>query len=332
MQSLIEYGTRIGPQWRNTHFYPLIPLVRESSPGILARELEQLAAWVVRVYATNVDGLTPVWEALLNAVQGHSIGSTPLQNPELYNVPVPANFSSSTLRPHSFRFANSCPILLNGFDPRVIEELIRILTNCLKQNFGTVFSRDLLIPRVLSCGQDPRILNNHIVVQGASNVKRLVPVLEGFGFTVTDLSRPGWLATDENSATLIKELEKLSLPPGFAVIMDLLGNATCRYEQFDGSTALPYKDLKGWHYAGNITVCPDNNFKQILTALTPIFLSAQNNLKVIFPPMPRCLTGGCCSDPGHSTNVREEVYGTALLDKLTALRGMVKKKSQRQWR
>jgi hypothetical protein len=325
-QNLIECCTRIGSRWRNIHYSPLIPLLRESGPGNLARELEQLASWIIRAYATNVDGLTGTWEALLNAVQGHSIGTAPLQNPEQLNVPLPANTCSYTLRPHNFRFSNSCPILLNGFDPRVIEELIWILMATLKQNFGTVFSPDHLVPRATTKGQDPRVLNNHIVVLGASNAKRLVPVLEGLGFTVTDLSRPGWLATDENIAALIQELQRLKLPPGFAVLMDLLGNATFRFEQFDGSTSLPYKDIKGWHYAGKITVCPDNNFKSILSALSPIFMSAQSNLKVIIPPMPRYLTGGCCANPGHGTNVHEEGYGIAMLDKLTYLRGQMKKK------
>jgi hypothetical protein len=242
-QNLIECGTRIGSRWRNIHFCPLIPTLRESGPRNFARELEQLASWVIRVYANNIDGLVSSWEALLNAVQGHSIGTAPLQNPELVNVPLPVNSCSSTLRPHCFRFANSCPILLNGFDPRVTEELIRILVACLKQNFGTVINPDKLVPRELSSSQIQRKLNNHVMVLGASNAKRLVLILESFGLTVTDLSWPGWLATEENIAALIKELEKLSLPPGFGVIMDLLGNATYRFEQFDGSTALPFRDV-----------------------------------------------------------------------------------------
>jgi hypothetical protein len=123
-------------------------------------------------------------------------------------------------------------------------------------------------------------------------------------------------------AALISEMEKLDLPPGFGVVMDLLGNATFRFEQFDGSTAQPYRDARGWHYAGKITVCPENNFKQILTALSPIFLSAQSNTKVIIPPMPRYISGGCCAHPSHSTNVRDEGYGIEILDKITALGGL----------
>jgi hypothetical protein len=206
--------------------------------------------------------------------------------------------------------------------------LIRILAGCLKQNFGTVICPDKLVTRENTSSQIPRNINNHIVVLGASNAKQLVPVLESFGLTVTDLSRPGWLATEENIAALTKELEKLSLPQGFGVVMDLLGNATYRFEQFDGSTALPYKDIKGWHYAGKITVCPDANFKLILSDLSPIFLSAQDNLKVIIPPMPRYLSGGCCSIPTHSTNVMDEGHSIAMLDKLTGLRVQMKKKLQ----
>jgi hypothetical protein len=255
-QNLIECGTRIGSRFRNVHYCPLIPILRESGPGNLARELEQLASWVIRVYANNIDGLVSSWEALLNTVQGHSIGPSPLQNPEIVSVPLPVSYSSSTLRPHSFRFANSYPILLNGFDPRVTEELIRILAGCLKQNFGTVICPDKLVPRENTSSQIPRNINNHIVVLGASNAKQLVPVLESFGLTVTDLSRPGWLATEDNIAALTKELEKLSLPQGFGVVTDLLGNATYRFEQFDESTALPYKLLSARMQISNLFFRP----------------------------------------------------------------------------
>jgi hypothetical protein len=122
------------------------------------------------------------------------------------------------------------------------------------------------------------------VVLGASNAKRLVPALVKNGFTVTDLSRPGWIATDDNIAALITELQKLDIPPGFGVVMDLLGNATYRFEQFDGSTAMPFKEGYKYHFAGKITVCPLANFKYILNLLSPIFLSAQSSLKIIFPP------------------------------------------------
>jgi hypothetical protein len=106
--------------------------------------------------------------------------------------------------------------------------------------------------------------------------------------------------------------------------MDLLGNVAYRYEQFDGSTAMPYKEGYRYHFAGKVTVCPDTNFKFILNLLSPIFLSAQENLKIIFPPMPRHLDTTCCKNPSHCTNVRDEGYAVGLLEKITHLRKIQK--------
>jgi hypothetical protein len=105
----------------------------------------------------------------------------------------------------------------------------------------------------------------------------------------------------------------------------LLSNSTYRYEQFDGTLALPYKE-GGWsyHLPGDITVCSDSNFKRILGQLQPILLSCQNVVKIIFPPMPRYLNGGCCGNPGHSTNISGDDFAFNLLNKITNLRGIQK--------
>jgi hypothetical protein len=89
---------------------------------------------------------------------------------------------------------------------------------------------------------------------------------------------------------------------------------------------MPFKEGYKYHFAGKITVCPLANFKYILNLLSPIFLSAQPSLKVIFPPMPRHLDTPCCGNPTHSTNVCDEGYDGGLLDKITGLR-----KTQKQF-
>jgi hypothetical protein len=279
----VDCGTRVGARWKNVHFCPLVPIMRESTPGSMAREIEKLASWVIRTYNNDIDGLTGSWEVLLHEIQGHSIGGGPVSNPESVMIPIPSTNKSSTLRPHCFRFLNSCPILLNGMDPRAIKEITRALVADLNRKFSVPINPDLLIQRDPIHSPVTKSFNNHIVVLGASNAKRLVPALQKHGFTVTDLSRPGWITTEENIDALIAEMRKLEFPLGFGVIMDLLGNATYRFEQFDGSAALPFKEGYKYHFAGKITVCPLANFKYILNLLSPIFLSAQPNLKVIFP-------------------------------------------------
>jgi hypothetical protein len=49
--------------------------------------------------------------------------------------------------------------------------------------------------------------------------------------------------------------------------MELFGNSTFRYRQFDGMIALPYKSQKGYHLPGKIRVSDNDSF--LRTALLP---------------------------------------------------------------
>jgi hypothetical protein len=303
-------------------------MLREATSGSFGRELEKLAAWVIRTYNNKTEGLTESWELLLRTVQGHGIGGKLLQAEEIVCVPMPATCSSSTLRPHCFRFPSSCPILLNGFDPRALQDLACVLVADLNRKFSVPVNPELLVKGETVNNKDTKSFSNHLVVLGASNAKRLVPVLKSCGFSLTDLSRPGWMATEENVTALIEELKSLNsaqtIPLGAGIVLDLLGNVSYRYEQFDGSTALLYKEGYWYHFAGKIPVCPEQNYKYILNLLAPIFLSAQDSLKVVFPPMPRHLETPCCGNPSHSTNVKDEGHSLTLLDKITGLRNTLK--------
>jgi hypothetical protein len=162
------------------------------------------------------------------------------------------------------------------------------------------------------------------VVLGASNARNLVPFLQGRGFSVTDLTVPGWVASDSNIESLISKLKELSIPNSSAVVIDLLSNSTYRYEQFDGSLALPYKEGGGYHMPGSITVCSESNFKRIMSQLQPILLSCQTTVKIILPPMPRYVGGGCCGNPTHSTNVGTDDHAATILSKIANLRAVQK--------
>jgi hypothetical protein len=82
----------------------------------------------------------------------------------------------------------------------------------------------------------------NIVCIGASILRQLIPFLQAAGYSITDLTQPGWIATEDNINSLIKKMSDLNLAPGFSVILDLVGNCTYRYSQFDGTLALPYKE------------------------------------------------------------------------------------------
>jgi hypothetical protein len=200
---------------------------------------------------------------------------------------------------------------------------LKATVQCLRSNFSVALIPDKIVLRETS-GADSGIFNKHLVIVGASNARNLIPALQGVGFTITDLTTPGWVATESNIADLITKLQTVSFPAGFGVVLDLLGNASYRFEQFDGTLSLPFKDSAGYHMAGAITVCPDTVYKKIISALTPVYLSAQQNLKVIVPPLPRYLTSGCCQNPSHSTNVNSPGHAGSIITKATHLRTVLK--------
>jgi hypothetical protein len=52
---------KIGAKWRNLHIFPWIPFDCKNCPGSLAQDIEQLAAWILKVYSNNIDGLSDCW-------------------------------------------------------------------------------------------------------------------------------------------------------------------------------------------------------------------------------------------------------------------------------
>jgi hypothetical protein len=147
---------------------------------------------------------------------------------------------------------------------------------------------DKLVGRV-NDNEGGKNFNRHLVVIGASNASRLIPALRDLGYSVSDLMVPGWVASDKNINKLGAEIAKLNLVPGFGILIDILSNSTYRFEQFDGTLALPYKAGGSYHLASDITVCTDSTLKKIIAAVSPIYLASQASLKVIVPPMPRWL-------------------------------------------
>jgi hypothetical protein len=288
----VDCNTRVGAKWRNIHICPLIPIIRENCPGSLARDLEQLAAWVVRVYDGNTAGLKDCWQALLGLTREHSQEGHLISQGEHYKLPLPTNLGTSSLSPHCYSFSRSCRILLTGLSPRATEDLARVLAQSLRSNLSTVINPDCIVQRELTAA-DTRAFCNHVVVLGASNARNLCPVLEGMGFSITNLSLPGWVVSEKNISDLIAKLQTVNIPPGAGILIDLLSNSSYRYEQIDGTLALPSKEGKKYHMAGDITVCSDANFKRILGVLSPILISSQQSVKVILPPMPRYITSGC---------------------------------------
>ncbi len=72
---------------------------------------------------------------------------------------------------------------------------------------------------------------------------------------------PGWTASDENIAKIKQAIETKSADSaGF--VLDLLGNSSARFDQFDGTTALPFRSKGKFHLGGKVTITPPEVLKK----------------------------------------------------------------------
>jgi hypothetical protein len=315
---------RIETRYKNVNVCPLVPIIQTDTVGSLVRDIEILATWFHKVYASNIKGLLDTWSAVTHYVQASSCGQINLPSVEIQKVPLPANLVTPQLQPTYFKFDTSSPAKLTGMSNLVSTELIRIILTALQSNFSIAVGPEVILPRSTTAG-DGASGAKHVICIGSSIVKQLVPYLQAAGYTVTDLSQPGWLATAENIDALIAKMSELRIAEDFCVLLDLFSNCSHRYQQFDGTQSLAQKEGGKYHMPGPVVTCNDDTFRKIIKMLAPVLLSAQNADKILIPPLPRYLFTPCCSLPAHCTNFHSETYAENALGGLSKLRNILKK-------
>jgi hypothetical protein len=144
-----------------------------------------------------------------------------------------------------------------------------------------------------------------VTLVGASNLRHSVPHFAGNGIGVIDHTIPGWTPSSDNIVKMQKSIEnRAGVSSGF--VFDLFGNSSLRFEQFDGTTALPFKMNGRFHFGGKVVTTPPEIFKKTVESLVSIIKKKGTNPGVIIPPLPHGLFSRCCNDNSHCTNADEE--------------------------
>jgi lysophospholipase L1-like esterase len=198
--------------------------------------------------------------------------------------------------------------------------LLGSLLNCLFSNFRVCASPEEYLVR--ADGKDKpceKSGEQRIVLVGASNLGHAVPHFAGTKLEFVPVIKPGWVATVDNVVELAGIVKSLA-PTTSMFVFDLFGNSSIRFEQFDGTTALPFRANGKYHLGGKIVTAPVDIFRRVIENVIPVIKEKGNKPCVIVPPLPRYLFARCCSSPEHCTNMQEKNYQETIMGGFIRLR------------
>ncbi len=249
-----------------------------------------------------------------------STGTTTLDVMETYKLALPSSLAARTLdRTVTFCSNNSRPVTCNGLPKDRCRELLGSLLNFLFENFRACSRPETYLVRADETPKQSEKLGNTVTLVGASNLGHSVahfsdPCLSFVGITVA-----GWTPCPENVKKMVESVEEKA-KNSVAFVFDLLGNSSVRFEQFDGTTSLPFKSNGKYHLAGKVVTTPPEIFKKIVQAIAPIIQAKGSKPCIILPPLPRYLFARCCSDSGHCTNANDSDYQSQLMSGFVRLK------------
>jgi hypothetical protein len=244
---------------------------------------------------------------------------------DTYKLPLPLSLSEpSYIGSMTFCTISSRPVTLKGLPKDILGELVSTLLRTIHRDFQSCLSPEYFLvrePPMVESGTGAQ----KVILLGASNFSHCVERLRKLGLCVVDLTQPGWIASPENISLLTEKLSKIPCGASDRIVLDLFGNLSYRFEQFDGTLSLAYKSGGKYHLAGNIVVCPTTVFKKTLENTASLFLAKKESTLVIVLPLPRYLFAGCCKQADHCPKVTGAEHARKTLSDAIGLRTCLKK-------
>jgi len=323
---------RYSDRWQNCKVGPLPPTLREDCPGIAGKTLIEIRHWFSTTYA-RTDSIVFAHSAWDIVIRGLSTGTYPsqdLDHTEIYTVPLPASLRDRTLHPQKI-FRNSSNAITPCLDGEATHELLLALLHTLCSHFGCRANpEDLCLAREPAESEgtkDTPTAPITLIIIGASHMKRIVPHISHYGYTIVDLTQPGWTLTDTNIGKVVTEIGKLEHADRAICILDIVSNTSFRFEnREDGSLSLPFKIDGQYHMDGRVTTCTLETLHTLMNKAAPI-IDALPGLKICTPPIPRYLKTPCCDMEGHCDGISESDHAVDLMSKTLAMRRQLKEYS-----
>jgi hypothetical protein len=280
------------------------------------RELNELSLWFEEIYDSDPQGLHEVWRGLVAAMESASTGSVTLDVMDSYKVLLPGSLKCRSLnKPITFCSSSSRPVTCLGLPKDRCDELLSLLLNTIFNNFRACSRPEDYLERADEIEKISETHEQKVVLVGASNLNRARQYFETAELAVVNHSTPGWTPTLENVKTMTGVVENEAKRDS-AFVFDIFGNSAIRFEQFDGTTALPFKINGRYHLGGKIVPTPIATFRKVVEQVLPIFKAKGQNAAIIVPPLARYVFSRCCNDVSHCTNAAEMDFPEKLLSGL----------------
>jgi hypothetical protein len=207
---------------------------------------------------------------LVAAMETCSTGTTSLDVMETYKIVMPSNLQCGNLdNVVTYCSHNSRPVTCSGLPKDSCTELLSSMLREIHENFRACSNPELYLVRADAKDSQSETKTEHrVLLVGASNLKHSVPHFADTSMSFANITTAGWLATAET----VKKLETVvrsHAPETDAFVFDLLGNSSVRFEQADGTTALPFKSNGRFHLGGKVVVTPPDIFMDVTNKVIP---------------------------------------------------------------
>ncbi len=315
----------IEQRWSGVQVCPVIPLLYETFPAELVRELTELGAWLNEVYMGGPKGLSDVWASLVGGLAGSATAGDFPPAQMLYTIPLPSSLvSNSSWKEQKFKTYSPRVDALPPMSSDTIDGVLRVLVFMLNWDLMAGLNPEALFSTENTMREDAKETTDHLVLIGASHLKRTIPYLKRLGYTVTDATCPGRVVSAASVSEVANQLRGTTVPNNAVVVMDMYGNSSWRWEDEDGTLTTSVKIGSSYHLPGLVTCCTDTTFKKLIEITMPIVKDASCLGKVFIPPLPRYVFGACCSNPDHCINSTAENHMSTILTKAEHLRALLK--------
>jgi hypothetical protein len=174
----------------------------------------------------------------------------------VYKIPLPTSLANDgTWKEQKFKAISPRVETIPAMENHATDELLRILVTTLNRDLMTGLNPEVLISTGNEKQVDAKETTDHLVLIGASHLKRTMPHLKRLGYRVTDITCPGRAVSATIVGETLNQMRGVAVPANAIVVLDLFGNSSSRWEDEDGTLALAVKAGDGYHMPGPVIFC-----------------------------------------------------------------------------